>query len=333
MKKLINAAADVVAESVAGFAAANERIVRISADPLFVTRADSPVAGKVAVLSGGGSGHEPMPVGFVGYGMLDAGVPGPVFTSPSPDPIVAATRAIDSGAGVIYLILNYTGDILNFEIAAELAKMEGIEVASVVVNDDVAVEDSTFTAGRRGVAGTVLVSKIAGAAAERGDTLEEVALIAQRVVHHVRTMGVALSASVVPHVGKPSFELDENELEIGIGIHGEPGRYRAAMMSADQVADHLLDAVVQDLKIATGERALLFVNGLGGTPESELHIVYGRARARLEEAGVEVIRSLVGNFVTSLEMRGCSITVLRLDDEMTELWDAPVNTARLRWEM
>lgn len=333
MKKLINSPADVVRESVAGFVAANEGIVKLSKEPLFVTRTESPVEGKVAILSGGGSGHEPLHAGFVGYGMLDAAVPGPVFTSPSPDPIVAATRAIDAGHGVLYIVKNYTGDIMNFEIAAELAAFEGCDVMSVIVNDDVAVEDSTFTAGRRGVAGTLLVEKIAGAAAARGATLEEVALIAQRVVHHVRTMGVALTPSVVPHVGQESFELTEDEIEIGIGIHGEPGRYRQPIGTADEIARELLTAVVDDLRVNAGDRVLLFVNGMGGTPESELHIVYRYARTALEGMGVTVERSLVGNFVTSLEMRGCSITVLRLDDEFVELWDAPVKTARLRWEM
>ncbi len=333
MKKLINDPVDFVSESVAGFVAANEAIVRESADPLYVVRADSPVAGKVAILSGGGSGHEPLHAGFVGLGMLDAAVPGPVFTSPSPDPILAATRAVDSGAGVLHIVKNYTGDMMNFEVAAELAELDGHEVVRVIVNDDVAVEDSTFTAGRRGVAGTILVEKLAGAAAERGAALDAVAAIARRAIENVRTMGVALDAPVVPHVGRPSFDLSDDEMEIGIGIHGEPGRYRVAAMTANDVADRLLDAVLADLGVHSGERVLLLVNGMGGTPESELHVVYGRARARIEALGVEVARSLVGSFVTSLEMRGCSITLLRMDDEFVELWDEPVHTARLRWRV
>ncbi|NLI19608.1 MAG: dihydroxyacetone kinase subunit DhaK [Actinomycetales bacterium] len=330
MKKLINRSADVVAESVAGFAAAHADILRASADPLFVVRAEAPVAGKVGLVSGGGSGHEPLHIGFVGRGMLDAAVPGAVFTSPTPDPILAATRAVDGGAGVLHIVKNYTGDVLNFETAAELAAMEGLTVQSVVVNDDVAVEDSLYTAGRRGVAGTVLVEKIAGAAAERGDDLGGVAGVAQHVIDNVRSMGVALTACTVPHAGRPSFELEDDEIEIGIGIHGEPGRHRVPMASADAITDQLLDAVVADLRVHAGERVLLFVNGMGGTPLSELYIVYGHARKRLEEAGVVVARSLVGTFVTSLEMQGCSLTVLRLDDALTALWDAPVHTAALR---
>ena len=331
MKKLINDPVDFVAESVMGFAAANEEIVRASLDPMYVVRADAPIAGKVALLSGGGSGHEPLHAGFVGLGMLDVAVPGAVFTSPPPDPILAATRAVDSGAGVLYIVKNYTGDVMNFEVAAELAAMDGHDVVCVIVNDDVAVEDSTFTAGRRGVAGTILVEKLAGAAAERGAALDAVAAIARRAITNLRTMGVAIEAPVVPHVGRPSFDLRDDEMEIGIGIHGEPGRYRAVAASANDVADRLLEAVLADLGVRSGERVLLLVNGMGGTPESELHIVYGRARSRLESRGIEVARSLVGSFVTSLEMRGCSITLLRMDDEFVELWDAPVHTARLRW--
>jgi len=330
VKKLINSVADVVAESVAGFAAAHADIVRAEFDPMFVVRADAPVAGKVGLVSGGGSGHEPLHIGYVGAGMLDAAVPGAVFTSPPPDPILAATRAVDGGAGVLHIVKNYTGDVLNFETAAELAEMEGLTVRAVTVNDDVAVEDSLYTAGRRGVAGTVLVEKIAGAAAERGDDLDGVAAVAQHVIDNVRTMGVALRACTVPHAGRPSFDLGEDEIEIGIGIHGEPGRHRVPMAGADAITDQLLDAVVADLRVRAGERVLLLVNGMGGTPESELYIVYGHARRRLEDIGVVVERSLVGNFITSLEMQGVSLTLLRLDDGLTALWDAPVHTAALR---
>ncbi|HZK05070.1 MAG TPA: dihydroxyacetone kinase subunit DhaK [Actinomycetaceae bacterium] len=330
MKKLINAPADVVGESIAGFCAAHEDLVRPGEDDLFVVRRDAPVQGKVGLVSGGGSGHEPLHVGFVGQGMLDAAVPGAVFTSPTPDPIVAATRAVDGGAGVLHIVKNYTGDVLNFETAAELAEAEGIEVASVLVNDDVAVEDSLFTAGRRGVAGTLLVEKIAGAAAERGDDLAGVTEIANRVIANVRSMGVALAACTVPHAGKPSFDLPDDEIELGIGIHGEPGRRRVPMAGADKVTDMLLDPVVRDLGLATGDEVLLLVNGMGGTPLSELYIVYRHARERLERMGVTVTRSLVGDYVTSLEMQGASVTVLRLDDELTELYDEPVRTASLR---
>ncbi|MDQ1623831.1 MAG: phosphoenolpyruvate---glycerone phosphotransferase subunit DhaK [Actinomycetota bacterium] len=331
MKKLINDPGAVVDESVEGFGLAHADLVTVNPDPKYILRKEAPVAGKVALVSGGGSGHEPLHGGFVGMGMLDAAVPGAVFTSPTPDQILAATLAANSGAGVVHIVKNYTGDVLNFETAAELAQAEGVEVRTVLVNDDVAVLDSLYTAGRRGVGGTVLVEKIAGAAAERGGDLDAVAAMGDRVNQNVRTMGVALSACTVPHAGKPSFELEENEIEIGIGIHGEPGRHRIPMENADGITDRLLDPVVGDLGLASGENVLLFVNGMGGTPQSELYIVYRRAARVLAEKGVTVARSLVGNYITSLEMQGCSITVLRLDDEMTRLWDAPVRTPALRW--
>ncbi|GAB2596870.1 dihydroxyacetone kinase subunit DhaK [Pseudactinotalea suaedae] len=333
MKKLINDPNDVVPESVEGFVQAHADIVVAGADPElpYIARAGGAVAGKVGLVSGGGSGHEPLHGGFVGVGMLDAAVPGPVFTSPTPDPILAATQAADGGAGVLHIVKNYTGDVLNFETAAELADAEDIPVKAIVVNDDVAVEDSLYTAGRRGVGGTVLLEKIAGASAERGDDLDTVLAVATRVNDNVRSMGVALSACIVPHAGKPSFDLPEDEIEIGIGIHGEPGRRRIKAAPADEITDLLLDPIIEDLGLGSGEDALLFVNGMGGTPSSELYIVYRHARARLEALGVNVTRSLVGNYITSLEMQGASITVLRLDEESTALWDAPVHTAALRW--
>lgn len=333
MKKLINDVHDVVAESVEGFVQAHADIVTSSGDPeaLFISRAGGAVQGKVGLVSGGGSGHEPLHGGFVGVGMLDAAVPGAVFTSPTPDPILAATKAADGGAGVLHIVKNYTGDVLNFETAAELAELEDIDVRTVITDDDVAVQDSLYTAGRRGVAGTVLVEKIAGAAAERGDDLDAVAAIATRVNENVRSMGVALTACTVPHAGKPSFDLSDEEIEIGIGIHGEPGRERISAASADEITDRLLNPIVDDLALGEGEDVLLFVNGMGGTPLSELYIVYRHARAQLEARGVTVTRSLVGNYVTSLEMQGASVTVLRLDEEFTALYDAPVLTPGLRW--
>ncbi|MDM7832674.1 dihydroxyacetone kinase subunit DhaK [Cellulomonas edaphi] len=331
MKKLINDPRTVVAESLEGFAAAHADLVEVHADPAYVTRAGGAVNGKVGLVSGGGSGHEPLHGGFVGVGMLDAAVPGAVFTSPTPDQIAPALQAADGGKGVLAIVKNYTGDVLNFETAAELADAEGVTVRTVVTNDDVAVEDSLYTAGRRGVAGTVCVEKIAGAAAERGDDLDAVVAIAERVNASVRSMGVALTACTVPHAGKPSFDLPEDEIEIGIGIHGEPGRRRIPLASADEITEMLLTPVADDLGLAGGEQVLLFVNGMGGTPASELYVVYRRARALLEARGVQVTRSLVGNYVTSLEMQGASVTVLRLDDELTQLWDAPVHTAALRW--
>jgi len=263
--------------------------------------------------------------------MLDAAVPGPVFTSPTPDAITPATLAADGGAGVLHIVKNYTGDVLNFETAAELADAEGVTVRTVLVDDDVAVEDSLYTAGRRGVAGTVCVEKIAGAAAERGDDLEAVASVAERVVANVRSMGVALTACTVPHAGTPSFDLPEDEMEVGIGIHGEPGRRRVPLTNADAITGMLLEPAADDLGLASDDEVLLLVNGMGGTPLSELYIVYRHARALLERRGVRVTRSLVGDYVTSLEMQGCSVTVLRLDAELTSLWDAPVHTAALRW--
>jgi len=330
VKKLINDPANVVAETLAGFQAAHADLVTVHFDPDYVVRADAPVKGKVGLVSGGGSGHEPLHAGYVGKGMLDAAVPGAVFTSPTPDPILEATKAVDGGAGVLHIVKNYTGDVLNFETAAEMAEMEGIAVKAIVVNDDVAVEDSTWTAGRRGVAGTVLIEKIAGAAADRGDDLDAVLAVAEKVNSQVRSMGVALTACTVPHVGKPSFDLEENEIEIGIGIHGEPGRHRIPMAPADSITEQLVAPILEDLKAPAGAKVLLFVNGMGGTPESELYIVYNHARKLLADAGLEVTRSLVGNYITSLEMQGCSITVLVLDDELTALWDAPVNTPALR---
>jgi dihydroxyacetone kinase-like protein len=331
VKKLINDPWDVVAESVEGFGLAHADLVEVNADPLFVVRVGGAVAGKVGVVSGGGSGHEPLHSGFVGLGMLDAAVPGTVFSAPTPNQIAPALVAADGGAGVVAIVKNYTGDVLNFETGVELADAEGIQVRTVLVNDDVAVEDSLYTAGRRGVAGTVAVEKIAGAAAARGDDLDAVVAVAEKVVANVRSMGVALTACTVPHIGRPSFDLSGKEIEIGIGIHGEPGRRRIPMASADAITEMLLTPVTDDLGLASGDQVLLLVNGMGGTPASELYIVYRQARKLLEARGVVVTRSLVGNYVTSLEMQGASVTVLRLDAELTDLWDAPVHTAALRW--
>jgi dihydroxyacetone kinase-like protein len=331
MKKLINDVPDVVDETLDGFARAHADIVTVSHDPRFVSRAGGAVQGKVGLISGGGSGHEPLHAGFVGLGMLDAAVPGEVFTSPTPMPIVGATKAADGGAGVLHIVKNYTGDVLNFETAADLAGAEGITVRAVVVNDDVAVQDSLYTAGRRGVAGTVLVEKIAGAAAERGDDLDSVTAIAEKVNGQVRSMGLALAAGTVPHAGEPGFELADDEIEFGVGIHGEPGRERIKLEPADALTDRLMAAILDDLPFASGDKVLLFVNGMGGTPQSELYIVFRRAAEILDERGITLERSLVGSLVTSLEMQGVSITVLKLDDELTALWDAPVNTPALRW--
>ncbi|HWU46666.1 MAG TPA: dihydroxyacetone kinase subunit DhaK [Humibacter sp.] len=331
MKKLINDPRAVTTEYLEGLAAAHPALLRISTHPAFVVRADAPVPGKVAILSGGGSGHEPLHAGFVGAGMLDAAVPGPVFTSPTPDPIVAATKAVDGGAGVLYVVKNYTGDVLNFETAAELASLDGVEVRTVVVNDDVAVRDSLYTAGRRGVAGALVVEKIAGAAAERGDDLDAIVHLCRRVIGLARSMGVAITPPTVPHSGEPSFVLADDEVEFGIGIHGEPGRARTAFAPVDRLVDELLEAILEDRPIAAGSRVLVVLNGMGSTPSSELYIAFRRVAQVLASAGIEIERSLVGSLVTSLDMQGFSITVVPLDDELVRLWDAPVHTAALRW--
>jgi dihydroxyacetone kinase-like protein len=331
VKKIINDPADVVAESLRGLAAAHADILRVQEDPDVVVRADAPVAGKVAVISGGGSGHEPLHGGFVGLGMLAAAVPGAVFTSPTPDAVQAAVTATTGEAGALLIVKNYTGDVLNFETAAELAAAEDLEVRTVVIDDDVAVKDSTFTAGRRGVGGTVLLEKITGAAAERGDSLDAVTALAQKVIGQVRSIGVALTAPTVPHAGTPSFELADDEVEFGIGIHGEPGRERIPLEPADALVARLVEAVVSDLPFASGDRVLLFTNSMGGTPLVELYLAHGIAERLLAERGIVVERRLVGPYITSLEMQGMSLTLLKLDDELTELWDAPVNTAALRW--
>jgi phosphoenolpyruvate---glycerone phosphotransferase subunit DhaK len=330
MKKLINAPEDVVKEALEGTASAHPEL-RVGFDPYVIVRGDAPVDGKVGIVSGGGSGHEPMHGGFVGMGMLDAACPGEVFTSPTPDQMQAATVAVDGGAGVLHIVKNYTGDIMNFELAAELAAAEGTEVESVVIDDDVAVKDSLYTAGRRGVGATVLAEKICGAAAEERRSLAEVAELCRTVNGAARSMGMALTSCTVPAAGKPTFELGDDEMEIGIGIHGEPGRERVPLAPAAEVTRMLTDPIVDDLGLSSGDRVLAFVNGMGGTPLIELYIVYNELAALLDGLGVEISRNLVGSYITSLEMAGCSITLLRMDDELTGLWDAPVNTPALRW--
>jgi dihydroxyacetone kinase-like protein len=331
MKKLINAPAAVVDEALEGMAIAYPGLIRVSKDPNFIMRADAPVKGKVALVSGGGSGHEPMHGGFVGVGMLDAACPGAVFTSPTPDQMFAATEAVHGGAGVLYIVKNYTGDVMNFDMAADLARDAKIKVESVVINDDVAVKDSLYTAGRRGVGTTVLAEKICGAAAEAGLPLDKVADLCRRVNAHGRSMGMALSACTVPHAGKPSFTLADDEMEIGIGIHGEPGRRRVKLEPADRVAEMLMTPILEDLPFHAGDDVLLFVNGMGGTPLIELYVLYRRAHEIAEGHGLNVVRNLVGSYITSLEMAGASITLLRLDGDMVTYWDAPVLTPALRW--
>ena len=328
MKKLINAPDDVVTDALAGLAAAHPSL-RLDAENKVVIRGDAPRSGKVGLVSGGGSGHEPLHGGFVGYGMLDAACAGEVFTSPVPDQMLAATQAVNGGAGVLHIVKNYTGDILNFQLAAELADDEGIEVVSVVVNDDVAVQDSLYTAGRRGVGATVFVEKIAGARAEEGAPLADVAAIAREVNERSRSFGVALTSATLPAVGKPSFDLAESEIELGIGIHGEAGRERTTLTSANDLADKVLDAIGDDMPLS-GD-LLVMVNGMGGTPLMELYILFAEVQRYIEGHGARVARNLVGNYITSLDMQGFSVTVTQLTDTLTRLWDAPVDTPGLRW--
>jgi phosphoenolpyruvate---glycerone phosphotransferase subunit DhaK len=331
MKKLINKPDDVVTEALQGIAAAHPDLVRVHFDPNFIVRADAPVRGKVGLVSGGGSGHEPMHGGFVGPGMLDAACPGEVFTSPTPDQMLDATKAVDGGAGVLHIVKNYTGDVMNFDMAADLGRGEGIEVEAVVIDDDVAVQDSLYTAGRRGVGTTVLAEKICGAAAEEGGALAEVAELCRKVNANGRSMGMALTSCTVPAAGKPTFELGDDEIEIGIGIHGEPGRERVKLAPAAEIVKRLAGPIVEDLPFERGDDVLAFVNSMGGTPLLELYVIYNDLNRFLGERGITITRNLIGPYITSLEMAGCSITLLKLDDELTRLWDAPVKTAGLRW--
>ena len=331
MKKLINSTDDVVKEALSGMLAAHGDLIRVDFENSVVIRKDAPRQGKVGVISGGGSGHEPMHGGFVGLGMLDAACAGAVFTSPVPDQMLAATKAVNGGAGVLHIVKNYTGDVLNFEMAAELAQAEDIEVASVVINDDVAVQDSLYTTGRRGVGTTVLAEKITGALAEQGAPLSAVAEMCRQVNSSGRSMGMALTSCTVPAAGKPTFDIGDSEMEIGIGIHGEPGRSRRPMATADEITTMLTEPVVSDLGLKRGDQVIAMVNGMGGTPLLELYIVFNKLNTILQGHGVTIARQLIGNYITSLEMAGCSITLVRADDELLSLWDAPVHTPALRW--
>lgn len=329
MKKLINNPDDVLADALVGLAAA-EPLLNVDKKNRIVYRATPKEQGKVALISGGGSGHEPMHGGLVGLGMLDAACAGAVFTSPTPDQMEEATKVVDRGAGVLHIVKNYTGDVMNFEMAAELADAAGIQVESVVTHDDVAVEDSTWTAGRRGVGLTVLLEKIVGACAETGADLATVKALADKVSASGRSMGMALTSCTVPAAGKPTFDIAEDEMEIGVGIHGEPGRHREKLASAHEIAEMLVDPILHDFDF-TGAPAIVFLNGLGGTPLIELYLMYGEVAALLEKAGVTIARSLVGPYMTSLEMAGTSVTVLKADDEILRFWDAPVVTPGMRW--
>lgn len=354
MKKLINHVEDVLTEQLAGLAKAHPGL-QLHQDPVYVTRADAPVAGKVALLSGGGSGHEPMHCGYVGQGMLSGACPGEIFTSPTPDRMFECAQAIDGGAGVLMIIKNYTGDILNFETATELLHDSGVQVATVVVDDDVAVKDSLYTAGRRGVANTVLIEKLLGAAAERGDTLAACAALGKKINNQGHSIGIALGACTVPAAGKPSFTLKDNEMEFGVGIHGEPGIDRRTFQGLNPTVDAMFDTLIENGRyqrtlrhwdchtgtwqeevehkqpLTRGDRVIAMVNNLGATPLSELYGVYDRLETRCREAGIDIVRNLVGSWCTSLDMSGFSITLLKVDEELLALWDAPVNTPALKW--
>jgi dihydroxyacetone kinase-like protein len=329
MKKLINHVDTALAESLDGFAAAHADIVTLGAARQFVRRRTLK-PGKVALISGGGSGHEPLHAGFVGHGMLDAACPGQIFTSPTPDQMLAAAESVHTGAGVLFIVKNYSGDMMNFQMAAEMLDKEN---ATVVINDDVAVENSTYTTGRRGVAGTLLVERIVGAAAERGQGLAELKAVGDAVNRCTASMGVALSSCTVPAAGQPTFQIAADEMEMGVGIHGEPGRRRVKMTSAQEIAAEMINNVLKDLSLKRGQEVILLVNGFGGTPLMELYVMVNAARILLEDAGIKVARYLAGSYVTSLEMAGCSVTVCAVDASMLSMWDAPLHTPALRWGM
>jgi phosphoenolpyruvate---glycerone phosphotransferase subunit DhaK len=333
MKKLINSVDTFVDEACAGLEAAHPSLVRFNREPRYIARAGGPTRGKVTLVSGGGSGHEPLHGGYVGFGMLDAACPGEVFTSPVPDQMSAAGKATDGGAGVLFIVKNYTGDVMNFDLAAELLQADGIDVRTVLVADDVAVKDSLYTTGRRGVGTTVFVERIAGAAAERKADLAEVERIAKKTSEAGRSMGVALTSCTVPAKGSPTFEIGDGEMEIGIGIHGEPGRERVHLRSANEIVDTLFAPVAADLGLKRGDRVLVMTNGMGGTPLIELYLAHTRVATLLNDLGVTTADALVGNYITSLEMQGCSITIVRVDDELETLWRSPIHTPALRWGM
>ena len=333
MKKLINNPENVVKEMLEGMVAAYPDLIKVHFSPNFIYRADSPVKGKVALISGGGSGHEPLHGGYVGRGMLDAACPGEVFTSPTPDQMYEAAKTVEGGEGILFIVKNYTGDVMNFDMAADLLKAEGYKVESVVIADDVAVEESLYSAGRRGVGGTVFAEKIGGAATERGWSLEEVKKVVEKVAKNVRSIGIALTPCTVPAAGKPTFELSEDEFEFGIGIHGEPDRKRLKMKPADEIVQMMMNAILQDMPLEKGDEVALLVNGMGGTPLMELFIVNRKVSQMLDGIGVKRYKTLVGNYITSLEMQGASITVLKLDDELKELLDDPALTPALRWKV
>jgi len=330
MKKFINKTDDFLKESLQGFGAVHREIINVYFEPNFITRSKPTKKGKVALITGGGSGHEPMHGGYVGYGMLDAACPGFVFSAPTPDQMLAAVEKVDGGAGILFLVTNYSGDIMNFQMASEMLQSPN---ETVLINDDVAVENSSFTTGRRGVAATILIEKIVGSLAESGGSLEACKALGDKVNKYSGSMGVAFSSCTVPAAGKPTFELGADEMEFGVGIHGEPGRRRDKIKPAQQITEELLEAILEDLKLNKNEEVLLFINGLGGTPLTELYLLFDNAKQILDKKNINVSRSLVGNYCTSLEMQGASITLTKLDEDIIRHWDSPVHTAGMRWGM
>lgn len=333
MKKILNDTDGFVRQSMAGLQEAHSDLLKASYDPYIIQQVNTPRKGKVAVISGGGSGHEPLHGGFVGPGMLDAACPGEVFTSPTPDQMEAATRAVDGGKGVLHIVKNYSGDVMNFEMAAELCRASNINVEAVVIDDDVAVKDSLYTQGRRGVGTTVFAEKIAGAASERGSDLMQVKKLVERVNNNGRSMGMALTSCIVPANGSPIFDIGDDEIEIGVGIHGEPGRERTKMKTSRELSEIMADAISSDLPFKSGDKTFVMLNGMGGTPLIELYIAYNDVANILKKKGISIVRNLVGNYITSLEMQGFSITMVKLDDELLSLYDDPVHTPALRWGM
>jgi len=327
MKKFINKTDSILAESLSGFALAHQDLVSLNLDPNFLMRKQKAV-NKVAIISGGGSGHEPLHAGYIGYGMLDAACPGHVFTSPTPDQMLAAAEAVHAGKGILFIVKNYAGDVMNFEMAAEMLPFES---ATVLTSDDCAVINSTYTTGRRGVAGTVIVEKCVGSLAETGADLQACKALGDKVNSRTASMGVALTSCTVPAAGRPTFDISDSELEMGVGIHGEPGRRREAMREADAIVTDVVNAILEALKPAKNSEALLLINGFGATPLMELYLIYNTAARLFSEHSINITRSLVGNYTTALDMAGASVTLCLLDDEIRQHWDSPVHTAALRW--
>ncbi|WP_297299108.1 dihydroxyacetone kinase subunit DhaK [uncultured Brachyspira sp.] len=331
MKKILNNIDDVIVEELQGMQKAYNNLIEVNYDPMFVTRANK--TDKVALVSGGGSGHEPLHAGFVGYGMLDAACPGAIFTSPTPDQMEEATKKLNNKKGVVFLVKNYTGDVMNFQMAEDLCKAEGIDVRSIIIDDDVSVKNSLYTTGRRGVGATVFFEKICGASAERGDNIDKVLEYANFCKENARSMGMALTSCTVPAVGKPTFDISDEEIEMGIGIHGEPGRERIKIISSAKIAETMMEAICSDIPYKSGDDVICMVNGMGATPLMELYVLYNDVDKIAEKKGLKIVRNLVGNYVTSIDMAGASISLMKVNEDIIKLWDYPVHTAALRWGM